>query len=166
MVAIQQVASLIVFPRILQKGSPADSIVGGKSIGGLVAYLLAETIEATLEGPRATFALDPRHLFPFSIIKLLVANHNISKGKDLPRGGEYFCFLEVPWHRFHARCFEVPCPLADEDRRMGYQSDDFVNKRRSNYMILSDVCFLPDVKHILIDKSHHWDIARRIRAIV
>jgi len=191
MASIKQVAELRVVPPVLLQAPPANSVLGGMSLGASLAYAVVTSMEVCCESARAMLVLDDRRRTP----------NPTSTAVDLRRATRLVHVAEHGQDAFFFRtsrqfaenmgananrmdnCFEtsrtlrIIAPTLDfvahqgEDlsgRNAAYflHDDDIVNARRPLYFMKGGAHYFVDADHFTIADGHYWDIAARIRCFL
>jgi len=171
---IKQFVVLVLFSVLLSQGSISNAIIGGWSLGTLLAFHAASELEACSLGPRMVFAFDPRLLLPRPPCFTRVKPSTQRWSREVvgsPKRVDYSQtstkeFAEVPKGRFLIPCLDFTCRLAPNERESFFMSDDTIAARLPLYTIGGHVYAFPDAFHETIGVDHMWDIARRLRGSV
>jgi len=173
LLSIQQLVATVLLPKMFVASDTENIIVGGWSLGSLVARYSVLQLEACSAGPRGVFIMDERRLPPDTTIQDSVAQGYVDQGPEtrrLERAGQQIAarsftnidFGEAPKWRVSAPSSSFTCPLRAADREF-VLDDSEVGMRSTLYSKTGDVYHLSDTTHLTIGADHFWDMGRRLR---
>lgn len=153
--SIKQFTVTLLWSALQSGSSPANTILGGWSLGAIFALKSSLTIEDCDFSPRAAFAFDARQLSPIN----MRCRHCKKDEESLAHlsAEDFASFARTPF--IHFSC---PAP-ARTAQALGWLDDARVQERLAIFTHLVEPNNFPFTSHTIIAVECVWDIARRLR---